>query len=619
VPPREKGVLAYPFYSRDNTVPPDVHPGADYERYSYYNINWVVRYSFMYAFTEDADGNGRIDRIRAQAAYELNTAASGAFDKIRIKIMKDEKAAEEWIKITGYGKVPGSPDSIYINLEEHDYADGGAEKLVVIIEENESLMDLATGLSPVKNPDSGEPLRTTDTVFPRVTYALMRPESADAFVQFSETITEKDGAMEFVYPEGRKPTISAPPDSTGDNEFLLSFDSGYTVDVLTAGSRFTVTGITDGSAYAKDRNEDDPDCPSPKYPTDWKYSDYVLVPGNPPDISRSYRIIPGDLGNPSSTRALTPPNALPDGSLSHRLTDVLVSDDPGKYFAVPLWAMNTQQNVGADQGAHVVRVFDGIDYLEDKDITLGVNVNPALKDYVPEFIFGSAIPNGYKVGSSPVDPDFGVPHGITGLWLPGFASLGYDGGQKNDYAFSNIVAKPYLPAYALAPLPGAASNNFDFKLEKNSSAYSYAGISMLEFFLRLVPNVPNSASDDLYIGQLGKGSPWYRHVEPFKFELHNITRQRGGVTILNNVIKPSTGEQVYVDYSLPRNGPVTIQVFTLDGNLVKVLARESKAAGEYRVAWDGKNNGGREVSRGMYFIRVVAPDIDEIRKVMVVR
>jgi flagellar hook assembly protein FlgD len=60
-------------------------------------------------------------------------------------------------------------------------------------------------------------------------------------------------------------------------------------------------------------------------------------------------------------------------------------------------------------------------------------------------------------------------------------------------------------------------------------------------------------------------------------------------------------------------------VFTLDGNLVRTLVRENKAAGEYRAAWDGKNSGGREVARGLYFIRVVAPGIDEIRKVMVVK
>jgi hypothetical protein len=37
------------------------------------------------------------------------------------------------------------------------------------------------------------------------------------------------------------------------------------------------------------------------------------------------------------------------------------------------------------------------------------------------------------------------------------------------------------------------------------------------------------------------------------------------------------------------------------------------------VNWDGRNLSGDPVARGMYFIRIVAPGIDEIRKVIVVR
>jgi hypothetical protein len=428
--------------------------------------------------------------------------------------------------------------------------------------------------------------------------------------------------MRFVYPGGRAPEGIVPVSAERRNEFVLTFgEAGYGVEELAAGPLFTVTGISDGAAYARDKNEDDPDYPSPKYPTDWRYSDYVVVPGNPPDIRRSYRLIPGDLGYPSSGSALTPPNALPGGILSHRVTDLLVGGSPGEHFVLPVWAMNTQANVGAGQGAHVVRFFSGGDYLEDKDITLEVNVHTDLQeDYTPELIFGSAIPDSYKVGFSPVDPDFGAPHGIAGLWLPNFASRSYAEGRENVYAFSNMVAQPYPSAFFVGKPLAAGGGNFDFKLQKNIPDYAYAGVSMLEFFLRLVPKGgENPASRDLYVGRLGRGSPWYRHAEPFKFELHNIARQRGGVTILNNVIKPSMGESVYIEYALPRSGPVTIQVFTLDGNLVKALDRSNKAAGEYRVGWDGKNNGGREVARGMYFIRVVAPDIDEIRKVMVVR
>jgi flagellar hook assembly protein FlgD len=112
---------------------------------------------------------------------------------------------------------------------------------------------------------------------------------------------------------------------------------------------------------------------------------------------------------------------------------------------------------------------------------------------------------------------------------------------------------------------------------------------------------------------------WYNLLRPWSFDIHDVRLQRGGVTILNNVINPVQGEKAQVRYHLVNGGRVTIQVFTLDGNMVKVLYRGWRAQGEYIEVWDGKNNGGRSVARGMYFVRVVAPDIDEIRKVMVVK
>jgi hypothetical protein len=284
----------------------------------------------------------------------------------------------------------------------------------------------------------------------------------------------------------------------------------------------------------------------------------------------------------------------------------------------------------------VVRKFAGREYLEDKDITFEVNMNEAFAGtHAPQLVFRAAVPDAVKAGSAPVDPRFGVPHGNVGLWLNDFESRTYPNNERPDlssmpespYAFSNLVPKPYGSAYT-RPADSASPNGrvFDFKLLKAAASEYIYGVSMMEFFLRLSPmnNSYAGPSEDpseyLYIAQLGEGAkPWYRRVTPFKLEIHNITRQRGGVTILNNVIKPSTGERVYLDYQLSRNGPVTIQVFTLDGTLVKVLVRENKTSGEYRTDWDGKNNGGREVARGMYFIRVVAPDIDEIRKVMVVK
>ncbi len=45
-------------------------------------------------------------------------------------------------------------------------------------------------------------------------------------------------------------------------------------------------------------------------------------------------------------------------------------------------------------------------------------------------------------------------------------------------------------------------------------------------------------------------------------------------------------------------------IFDLSGNLVRILQRGRQAAGSYTTAWDGTNQSGRIVARGMYFIRV---------------
>ncbi|HUV08029.1 MAG TPA: FlgD immunoglobulin-like domain containing protein, partial [Spirochaetia bacterium] len=136
--------------------------------------------------------------------------------------------------------------------------------------------------------------------------------------------------------------------------------------------------------------------------------------------------------------------------------------------------------------------------------------------------------------------------------------------------------------------------------------------SEVEFFFEM---------NGLYCGRLTDpgASDWYRRVRPWAISLRNIAIQRGGVTILNNVINPLQGEKVTLLYSLPKSGMVTIQVFDLKGDIVDVLLRERREAGSYSTTWDGRNRGGRIVARGVYFVKVVAPEIEEIRKVLVVK
>ncbi|MDP7453457.1 MAG: FlgD immunoglobulin-like domain containing protein [Arenicellales bacterium] len=79
------------------------------------------------------------------------------------------------------------------------------------------------------------------------------------------------------------------------------------------------------------------------------------------------------------------------------------------------------------------------------------------------------------------------------------------------------------------------------------------------------------------------------------------------------------GQKVTLHYTIPTSGPVVITVFDFKGDIVDILQRGRQEEGDYSTTWDGKNRGGRNVARGVYFIKVVAPGIDEIRKVLVVR
>ncbi len=106
-------------------------------------------------------------------------------------------------------------------------------------------------------------------------------------------------------------------------------------------------------------------------------------------------------------------------------------------------------------------------------------------------------------------------------------------------------------------------------------------------------------------------------IPPFSGQ--GFTPQKGGVTILGNVIGAQGGGRAVIVYSPGSAGRATIEIYTLSGSLVKVLFRGDLSGGTYRYTWDGRNGDGQTVSRGMYLIRVRGPDIDEIRKVMVVR
>lgn len=108
-------------------------------------------------------------------------------------------------------------------------------------------------------------------------------------------------------------------------------------------------------------------------------------------------------------------------------------------------------------------------------------------------------------------------------------------------------------------------------------------------------------------------------LDLWSFRLKEITAQRGGVTILNNVIDTSRGDIATVKVDMSGAGSLSVIVMTLDGNVVQYLQHGTASAGEHFYSWNGKTKGGKTVARGLYFVRVIGSGFDETRKIMVVR
>ena len=108
-------------------------------------------------------------------------------------------------------------------------------------------------------------------------------------------------------------------------------------------------------------------------------------------------------------------------------------------------------------------------------------------------------------------------------------------------------------------------------------------------------------------------------IDLWSFRVKDITPQRGGITIMNNVIDPTVGEKMVLNVNMKSEGDLSIIVMTLDGNVVTYLNRGSLSAGDYYFTWDGKNNNGNIVARGIYFIRIIGNGVDETRKVMIIK
>ncbi len=77
--------------------------------------------------------------------------------------------------------------------------------------------------------------------------------------------------------------------------------------------------------------------------------------------------------------------------------------------------------------------------------------------------------------------------------------------------------------------------------------------------------------------------------------------------------------QTTVGFSLPQDGPVRLSIHDARGRLVRVLMDGSIEAGNHRVTWDGRDQGGRGAASGVYLARLETAHGRDVRKLTLAR
>lgn len=62
-----------------------------------------------------------------------------------------------------------------------------------------------------------------------------------------------------------------------------------------------------------------------------------------------------------------------------------------------------------------------------------------------------------------------------------------------------------------------------------------------------------------------------------------------------------------------------MEVYNLRGERVRRLVDEIRPAGRHQVVWDGIDDSGQSVSSGTYLLRLRASDIEDTRKITLLK
>ncbi len=189
-------------------------------------------------------------------------------------------------------------------------------------------------------------------------------------------------------------------------------------------------------------------------------------------------------------------------------------------------------------------------------------------------------------------------------WIPGNPGANHYlvALEQADGLFELENGSPSSSGNASDPFPGSLTvRNWNGSTTPNSNSYTTGGTFVA------VNDISNSSpviTADLIVGIVAGVDD--DAVVPASFALHGN---------YPNPFNPSTT----IAFSLEATAAVRLTIYNLVGQEIRSLVNESRAAGEYQVEWDGKDQQGESVGSGMYLASLEVDSSQQAVKMLLIK
>lgn len=196
------------------------------------------------------------------------------------------------------------------------------------------------------------------------------------------------------------------------------------------------------------------------------------------------------------------------------------------------------------------------------------------------------------------------PHGLEADTGDGFVSLTWEA-PPVDY-FNNGVLNRFLSGYNVYRDETLLTN----EIITDESYYDTDVVNGItySYFVTAVYEDPYSESDP---SEAVEAEPGCISIDDFS--------HINSISALGDCFPNPFNPDISIEFFVSGDSHVSLAVFNLKGQLIKILVDNYPGRGKHLVSWNGTNEHGQAIASGIYLLRLTTDDIQDVKKIMLLK